>query len=142
MANSKYTQVATLLAQGKLNWVGDQILACLVSGATFDAANTVLSQVGAMALYTSPVQGRWVTDAGEFMGNPAVFMGVTEGRTYQMILVQNTNDGDPKTLAWYDIDENDATFTIDNTGTLIIRPSVLVNIPEGQPSDSRVWMTV
>jgi hypothetical protein len=50
---------------------------------------------------------------------------------------------DPNLLAWYDTDEGAGPLTIENEGTLVLRPVV---VPDDLPPDStstvRVWMRI
>ena len=141
MPNSKYTQVVDLLAAGKLRWDSDLIEACLLTGASFDAGDKTLSEVG-QSIQTTTIQGRWVAPGGNFIGQPALFQNADGDSDYQVVLVQNTGMGDPNLLAWYDTDEGGGSIHLDNAGTLIIRPSLLENPPEGAPDASRLWMKV
>ena len=141
MANSKYSQVADLLAAGKLRWDSDLIEARLLTGATFDAADKVLSDVG-QSLQTWTIQGRWVAPGGNLMGQPAYFQNADGETTYQVVIVQNDGMGDPALLAWYDTSEGDEPIHLENAGTLIIRPVLLENPPEGSPEAARLWMKV
>ena len=142
MPNSKYAQVTDLLAQGKLRWATDMIEARLVSGSSFDAADKTLADVGS-SISSSPIQGRWVAEGGNFMGQP-VFFGSVQAGTYQVVVVQLMGSGDAaaNVLAYYDSDENDSPLTLDNDGTLAVRPSLLPDQPEGTPQTSRLWMKV
>ena len=139
MANSKYSQVIDLLAAGRLNWANNNIQAGLLRGATFDGSQKKLSQVG-QPVAREQIQGRSVA-AGAFLGYAVAFPRVAAGE-YQVVVMQD-NGSDPDLLAWYDTDETDGPLTIENEGTLVIRPVV---VPDDLPPDStstiRVWMTV
>jgi hypothetical protein len=50
---------------------------------------------------------------------------------------------DPNVLAWYDTDEQDDPLSIENEGTLVVRPIVVPSdLPPDSSSTTRVWMTV
>ena len=71
MSNQKYAQFMTLLAAGRFNWQTDMIEARLVTGATFNADDLTLSQVGT-AVGTASITGR-ITYGQAFLGDPAFF---------------------------------------------------------------------
>ena len=139
MPNSKYSQVTDLLATGRLHWDTDLIEAHLLGDGAFDADDTLLSQAGE-SLQSTPIQGRWVAPGGNFMGQPAVFHQIEGNKDYRVAIVQNIGNGDPNLLAWYDTDEQDEPLHLDNTGSFIVRPTLLEQTPEGSPSTSRLWM--
>ena len=142
MANEKYSQVTDLLAQGKLNWPGHNIEACLVKGATFDENDTKLSELAAPVVAKALIQGRTVAPGGECLGY-AVFFPTAEAEVvYQVVVTQNLGTGDPNLLAWYDTAEDGGPLEMENTGTLVIRPQPPAAVPEGASSESRVWMRV
>lgn len=139
MANAKYSQVVDLLAAGKLNWATNNIQAGLLEGATFNAAQRKLSEVG-QPVARVPIQGRSVS-GNAFLGYAAAFPRVAAGE-YQVVVMQDTGS-DPNLLAWYDTDEGAGPLTIENEGTLVLRPVV---VPDDLPPDStstvRVWMRI
>lgn len=139
MANSKYSQVIDLLATGKLNWATQNIQAALMEGAVFNEAHRKLSQVGS-PVDRQPIQGRSVT-GGAFLGYAVAFPRTGPGQ-YQVVVMQD--DGlDPNLLAWYDTNEEDDALTVENEGTLVVRPVVVPDdLPPDSPSTTRVWMTV
>jgi len=145
MANAKYTQVTTLLAQGRLNWTANDIRAALVKNGTFNAAHQTLSQVGT-ALQSVPVPGRTVGENGALLGQPVFFGDVAEDQSFQVVIVQNLNNGDPNVLAWYDTDDQGNPIRLQNPGTLVIRPTVDVDhvepLAEVIPTNVRIWMQV
>jgi hypothetical protein len=142
MANSKYSQVAGLVSSGQLRWQSDQILGCLVTGASFDAADRTLSQVGP-AISIAPIQGRFMAEAGACMGLPVFFQKIPPDVEYQLVVVQNLNNGDPNVLAWYDTSES-GPLKVENGGTLVVRPTLAEELPETYtgPESARMWMRV
>lgn len=139
MANAKYSQVTDLLAAGKLNWAINSIEAGLMRGATFNDTQRKLSEVGA-PVARAPIQGRSVSGSA-FLGYAVAFPRVAAGE-YQVIVMQN-DGSDPNLLAWYDTDEEDGALSIENEGTLVIRPVVTPDdLPPDSTSTIRVWMRV
>lgn len=144
MANQKYDQVIDMLAEGRLRWQTDEILAVLVKDGTFDKTDTVLSQVGTVQGVSS-IQGRVVVPGGNFLGYAAFFSDIQADQEFQVVVVQQIGNGDPYTLAWYDTDENDDPIILQNTGTLVVRPALLDSqTPTDivQSTTSRLWMRV
>jgi hypothetical protein len=141
MANSKYNQVIDLVASGRLNWPGSIILGCLVTDASFNAANKKFSDLGVNTKATTRIQGLSLAPGGMCMGYPAFFNTVEGGVDYQMILVQDVGGNNPNLLAFYDTDETGGAIRLDHTGTLVVRPTTA---PEQTPAetstDSRLWM--
>ena len=142
MSNTKYTQVMSLLAAGRLNWSADMIQAVLVKDATFDAADKVLSDVGT-AFRTVPITGRLVYGRS-FLGDAVFFPDVEADQVYQVIIVQNLGTQDPNVLGWYDITLDDQEILVTTPGTLVVRPAVVADDGTGPPpSDTaRIWMQV
>lgn len=139
MANSKYAQVIDLLAQGKFNWVSDSVLGILVTGATFNAANKKLSELGATQIATTPINGRYLAEGGACMGLPAFFPTINGDTDYQLVLALALGGYayDPDLLAFFDTDEEDESLHLDTTGTLVVRPTAVDPLLEGSV---RMWM--
>lgn len=139
MANSKYDQVADLLAAGKFNWRSDRILGLLCTNAVFNAANTVLSQITGEVVSEVPIQGRSVGAGGLCLGYPAFFSAVAGDTPYQLILVQDMGVGDPNLVGFFDEDEVGADLIAQNDGTFVVRPGAPTESTNGE---ARVWMVV
>ena len=142
MANEKYSQVTDLLAQGRLNWEGHNIEACLVEGATFDEGHRRLSEIGVPPVAKALIQGRTVAPGGECLGYSVFFPLAEVDVTYQVVVTQDIGNGDPNLLVWYDTAEDGGPLEMENVGTLVIRPQVPAAIPDGVSTESRVWMRV
>ena len=141
MANSKYSQVVDLLAAGKFNWQIHSILGVLKDGATFDASQKKLSELGGTEVARTEIQGRAVLEGGACVGYPAFFNVVPGDTDYQMVLVQDRGDGDPNLIAWFDTNEADQPLRLDNTGTLVVRPGEPDDpLPDGVSTSTRLWM--
>lgn len=140
MPNAMYDQVLDLMAEGKLNWRANDIIAVLTQNATFDITDKLLSDVGG-PIKNAPIQGRWIAPGAKLMGLPAVFQGVQPG-TYQVIVCQNLNRGNPSVLAFYDTNDGGDPLTLVNQGSFILRPAAHPNPPAQTPTDSRLWIDV
>lgn len=139
MANAKYDQFTDLLMQAKLNWIANQIVGVLVTGATFETADKKLADVG-VAVKMAPIQQRWIAPGGKCMGLPAVFQAVPAG-TYQLVVCQMLGPTNFNVLAWYDTNTGGDTMTLESQGSLIVRPGQLPDPPVGTPADSRLWIS-
>ena len=139
---TKYSQVIDLLAQGKLNWVGNNIEACLVTGATFDEDNKLLSELGTPTVAKTTIQGCTVAPGGECLGYSVFFPTAEAEVTYQVVVTQNLGTGESNLLVWYDTAEDGGPLEMENTGTLVIRPQVPAAVPDGVSTEARVWMRV
>jgi hypothetical protein len=153
MPNQKYSQVNTLLVQNKLHWATDAISAMLFTGATFDAAQKKVSELGVRPVATVPIMGRTVGEGGEALGYPATFDKVDPDTVYQVIVGLDDGLHDLLLLAFIDnndregLDEQgqpvDTTLTVKRQGSLIIRP-VEESTIDGQsvvlPPTMGVWM--
>lgn len=124
MANDKYDSLATMMASGALQWQHDEILAVLLSGASFEAGNTYLSdvpfdlQIGRGV----PVPGRSIAVDGSLLGGPVSFNRVPKDTTLQVVLVKNDGSSFPL-LTYYDSDDQGSPLTVKNHGTFILRPA-------------------
>lgn len=137
MANQKYDNLQTMLSQGRLNWNVDNIVAVLMTGATFDATDAVLSDLGVGALASVQVPGRSVAADGTLLGLPVVFNSVAKDTPLQVIFCRE--DGVSSVpLAWFDSDENDAPMTLKNNGTFTMRPTP---VPDASPPQLGTWVT-
>lgn len=144
MANEKYSQVTDLLAQGKLNWEGHNIEACLVTGATFDEDNRKFSELDSPVVAKAMIQGRVVAPGGECLGYSVFFPTAEAEVPYQVVVIQNLGNGDGESslLVWYDTAEDGGPLEMENVGTLVIRPQVPAALPDGISTEARVWMRV
>jgi hypothetical protein len=140
MANSKYTQVSDLLLAGRFNWRTDRILGLLCTNVTFDAADTVVSDLDGSVVSQVPIQGRDVGPGGQCLGYPAFFSAVSGDTPFQVVLVQDLGSGDPNLIGFFDEDENGGELIAQNDGTFVVRPG-LPNTDVYNP-DARVWMVV
>ena len=139
MANQKYDNLMPLMATGKLNWATDPINAYLQSGATFDAAHTMLSETGGAFVAYVPVAQRSVTPDG-FLGNPVSFNRIAKETEYQVVIAKDTGPGtDPLVIAFYDEDDDGGPLMLENNGTLIVRP---VLVEGGDPPTLGVWVKI
>jgi len=145
MSNSNYAQVSTLLAQGKLHWQTDNISALLLTGASFDAADTTVADVGGTSVGGGPVMGRALVE-NKALGQPVFFSEVTADSEYQVILVQNTGPNTANVLAFIDENFDGDPITVDRDGTLVVRPVEFdpEEAPDGTviPPQVGVWMTL
>ena len=143
MANQKYDQVIDLLATGWLNWATDPIIGLLFKDADFDASHKTLSDLnGATQIATAPIDGRYLAPGGVCMGYPAFFQMVGGDTDYQMIIVQQIDPYNPNLLAFYDTVE-DGPLHLDNTGTLVVRPTIPDDMPPDEVPTSdyaRMWL--
>lgn len=140
MANQNYDQVADLFAQGKLHWETDSILALLVTNGVFDASNETLADLVHQARSVQPINGRWIDPDGLAMGLPVAFAKASQGIPFQVVVVQDTGNGDPNLLAFIDTNADDSPITVQNSGTLIVRPVLPEEPPSDQPPTIGVWM--
>ena len=134
MANQKYAQVVDLLAAGRLDWATDDIVGVLLSNATFDAAHTLVSQVGTTVAIT-PLPDRSIAPGGECWGSPLIFELVQGDADYQVVLAKNEGAAELQTIAYYELNATDDPIHVVSDGTLIVRPSVAV--PD---TTVRLWM--
>lgn len=140
MANQNYDQLAELVAQGKLLWTLDRILALLAEGVVFTASDTKLSALGASvpARFRVPISGRMMAGRSA-LGAAVVYEDVPPGVAYQVLVVQDDERGDFNLLAYIDVDSQGLDLSVDNPGTLIVRP-VALDPPTGPPTTG-VWLT-
>lgn len=137
--NQNYDQVAELFAQGKLSWERDAILALLRINEVFDASAKTVADLPGQNIATEAIQGRWL-NGSEAMGLPAAFQKVSSGLEYQIVVVQNTGNGNPNLLAFIDANTDDSPITVQNTGTLIIRPVMPNTVLPDRPPTIGVWL--
>jgi hypothetical protein len=124
MPNSKYDHTSTLMSGSQ--WVSARILAYLLEGATFDAADQTMADVkagGAQQRNVTEIQNRSVGDGGAMQGLPAMFNVTPKGSPYQVVLAWDQNMGDQSVLAYYDEDESGGDLGLQNNGTLVVRPT-------------------
>jgi len=137
MANSKYGQVSAMTASGQLNWSRDHVIACLYTGATFNTAQTRLSEVAGSQVAVSEIGGRYVGTGGEAVGMPATFPRVAANTDYQVIVVVDQGGGySPGLIAYYDVDSAGGTLRSVSNGDLILRPVTYV---DGNPENIGTW---
>lgn len=140
--NRNYSQVATLLEQGKLHWESDVIMAFICSGATFHAGSVEVAQEGGRLLAKVPVSGRVVVD-GKWLGRPIIYDYAQKNAPYQVILARDLGAGRTKALAFFDtVNDGEAEVPIQATkdGTLVVRPEI-TDI-EGMSYGTGIWMVV
>jgi hypothetical protein len=140
MANQKYDNVTTMVANGELNWVYDRILAFLVKGATFDASHVYFSDVmgaGTSQVSVCDVTGKSVSAVGEAISQPVVFYNIPKETNYQVILGDDRSlpEGIP-VLCYYDANSDASPIRLVNNGTLIVRP-----VSTDDPPTPGVWFT-
>ena len=122
MANEKYDNLTTLLSSGRLNWSADNIVAVLVTGATFDPTHAVITDLGVGTLASVNVPGRSVAADGSLVGLPVVFNAVDKDIELQVVFCRE--DGITSVpLAWFDTDDNDGPMILTNNGTFTMRPT-------------------
>ena len=140
MANRNYDQLQDLVLQQKLNWQGDNIRALLVEGAVFNATDKTLADLGVSVTPSRnvPIQGRFL-DGRDAYGQPALYDQVPEDTTFQVVLVKDDGSGNPLLLAFIDVNEQGEDLTMENSGTLIIRPSKAGTDPT-KPPLTGVWL--
>jgi hypothetical protein len=136
MANAKYAQVPSMAGSGQLNWRTDRIRALLMKDATFSASDQRVSEAGGSQVAVSTVEGRYMGEAGEAMGQPAIFPKVPKNQPYQVLLVKDVADPDPMLIAFYDVDLADGPLQMTNNGSLILRPST---VPGTDPPTTGMW---
>ena len=139
MANQKYDNLTVLMASGPFNWAADPINAYLLQGATFDATDKTLTDVGAQQVDHVPVPGRQVDSTGSLLGWPASFNRVVKDQEFQVVIAKDDGSGNPLVLAYYDEDENGDPFILQNNGTLIVRPQL---VEGGEPPILGVWVKI
>lgn len=142
MPSAKFNQFADLLAAGTLRWQADQIMGVLLTDYTFVASHQTLADVTtSVTPFRAPVMQRWVAPGGKLMGLGVVFQAIPAD-TYQMVLVQDLGNGNPKLLSYYDENADGDDLVLENQGSLIVRPGVLEDLPEGAPADTRLWIAI
>ena len=140
MANQNYEQVAELLAQGKLSWETDLIIAMLCVNETFDGSAKTVADLSGQRVAVQRIDGRWYSD-GLAMGLPVAFQKVAAGGEYQILVAQDVGNNNPNLLAFIDANADDSPITVQRTGTLIIRPVLPpVEVPPERPPTIGVWM--
>ena len=141
MANAKYDNLNVMLSNGKLNWMNDVIVGVLVSGATFNASHkTVAEALGpdGQNIAKLPIQGKSIGEDGSFRGWPLSFAGAQPDVSYQLLMAKDSFSGTGDLLAFFDTDDLGDPFTVQNVGTLILRPIVVQGI---EPAILGVWLT-
>src|SRR5215510_2315847 len=117
--NDKYDNLTTLMSAGWFNWVSDPIRAVLLSGATFDKTDAMLTDVAGERLGMAPVGGRVVAADGSLVGAPVTFNNVPADTSLQVVLVREEGSAELRPLAWYDTNDQDNPLRLDNHGTFI-----------------------
>jgi hypothetical protein len=139
MANAKYDNLMVLMSTGKLNWAGDAIVALLMTGATYNAAHTTVTQAGGTRMSMVPVPQRSVDPSGSLLGGAVSFSNMPKDTNFQMIIAKDTGPGTtPTPLAFYDVDGDVHALRLDNNGTLIVRPEQLL---PAEDTGQGVWVT-
>ena len=142
MANQNYDQVADLLAQGKLSWENDLIIAMLCTNETFDSSAKTVADLAGERSAVQRIDGRWYSD-GLAMGLPVAFQKVSAGLDFQIVVAQDVGNNNPNLLAFIDVNADDSPINIQRTGTLIIRPVLPdITVPPERPPTIGVWMKV
>ena len=142
MANQNYEQVAELLAQGKLSWESDLIVAMLCQGETFDSSAKTVADLVGVRKAVQRIDGRWFSD-GLAMGLPVAFQKVQAMTEFQVVVAQDVGNNNPNLLAYIDVNADDSPITVRQTGTLIIRPVLPdIEVPPERPPTIGVWMRV
>jgi len=138
MANEKYDNLMVMMTTGKLNWAGDAIVAYLMTGVTFDAADASLPEVGGSQLGVVPITRRSVTTDG-LLGGAVSFAYMPKDTDFQMLIAKDSGPGTtPSLLAFYDSDDQGEPLRLKNTGTLIVRPQTLL---PAEDTGLGVWVT-
>jgi hypothetical protein len=141
MANEKYNNLTVMMTTGPFNWVGNAINAYLMMGAVYDATDILLSDTGGSVVLYVPVPGRAVGPTGALLGMPVSFNRVPKDEEFQVILAKEQGTTNPPLLiSYYDEDANGDPLTLQNNGTLIVRPE-LVEDPESPPQLG-VWVAI
>jgi hypothetical protein len=141
VANQKYDNLTVMMTTGPFNWVGNPINAYLMTGATFDTTDILLSDTGGQVLLYVPVPGRAVGPTGALLGLPVSFNRVPKDEEFQVVLAKDEGaTNSPHVIAFYDEDANGDPLLLQNNGTLIVRPE-LVEDPEAPPQLG-VWVAL
>jgi len=140
MANAKYDNLMVLMTTGKLNWAGDALVAFLMTGATYNAAHTTVTEAGGTRMSVVPVPQRSVGPTGSLLGGAGSFSNMPKDTNFQVLIAKDTGPGTtPSLLAFYDVDGDAHALRLDNNGTLIVRPEQLLPAEDtGQGS----WVTI
>ena len=138
MANQNYDQTLELALQGNLNWGVDSISALLYTGAEFDPVAKTLADLTGEIRATQVISGRYITEDGMAMGLPVAYQRVSEGEEFQIVIVQETGNGNPNLLAFIDTNADDSPISVAHSGTLIIRPMLVEGIDD--PPTIGVWL--
>jgi hypothetical protein len=123
MANQKYNNLTALLTSGRLNWAADAIMAYLFTGASFDATDVKVTDVGGSRLAQVPITRRSVGEDGSLLGGAVSFGNMPGDVPFQMVIGKDFGPGvEPEVIAFYNTGDNNEPLTIKNAGTLIVRP--------------------
>ena len=140
MANLNYDQTPQLIAQGKLSWENDLVIAMLCTNEVFDGSNKTVADLQGERRAVQRIDGRWYAE-GLAMGLPVAFQKVSADTEFQVIVAQDTGVNNPVLLAFIDANADDSPITIQRTGTLIIRPVLPdITVPPERPPTIGVWM--
>lgn len=137
--NKNYDQVVDMFLQGNLSWERDAISALLYSNLTFVSTDQTVSDLTGYRMASQRIDGKYVLD-GSAYGMPVAFQKVAAGVEYQIVLVRDIGDGSPRVLAFIDANTDDSPITLQNAGTLIIRPVMPVEPIADAPPTIGVWM--
>ena len=140
MANEKYDNLTVLMTTGKLNWPGDAIVAILMTGVTFDAADVTLADSGGSRMGMVPIQQRSVSSTGSLLGGAVSFSNMPKDTDFQLLIAKDMGPGTtPSLLAFYDSDGDALPLRLKNTGTLIVRPETLQPVED---TGQGTWVTI
>jgi hypothetical protein len=141
MANQNYDQLAELVASGKLNWTGDLITAFLGEGVVFNAADTKLSALGVSfpPSRRAIITGRTMSGRNA-LGAAVIFNDVGAQIDFQVLVTQDDGAGDANLLAFLDVDNEAQPLSVENPGSLIVRPVALDPENPEAPPTTGVWL--
>jgi len=131
-----YDQLPALIAAG-FDWEDSLVYALLYEGAVFDSTHQRAHQVGQW-IKREPLQGRFITDTGEWAGQPALFYMVTPDHTYQMVLGYDDGEHNELLLAFYGENTAGEPLQVARRGSLFVRPA---SEEIGSPPSYGIWLT-
>jgi hypothetical protein len=140
MANQKYDNLTVMMTSGQLNWAGDSVVAILMQGVTFDAADVKVEDAGGTRMQVVPISQRSVAADGSLLGSAVSFNGMPKDTDFQMLIAKEFGPGLALGLiAFYDEDGDGQPLNLKNNGTLIVRPEQTLPAEDtGQGS----WVTI
>jgi hypothetical protein len=143
MVNDKYDNLAVMLANGQLNWANDVVVANLVAGATFDATDVTMADLGVPIKATVPIQGRSVAENGSLLGRAVSFNYIPKDTDFQVVIAKDYGPGvQNSVIAFYDTDLNGDPLRLKNNGTLILRPGDSGIMLPTEDTGQGVWVTI